>query len=322
MKSKYLIGLLPIIIATTACTRTCSDDECVVDQTYVHKYGVAVPSDFWTSSGEHGSVISTMADGVVITRTYAAGLLDGDTSYTFPHSYQIQKTETYNQGTIVKETEFFFDGTPKREVLYDSPLGLKTVSTWYMSGTPKNIEQYSGDLLLSGQYYTLQNQQDANINNYEGTRLVRDDYGQLVTTDDVRGGQLTLRTTYHPNGSPKEQAPYQNGQMHGTKRTFHPAGEPNTFEEWSDGLQHGQTVIYQHGEKYAEVPYVNGNKHGVERRYRDGQEMVQEISWENGQLHGPSTTYVGETAKSDWYFQGAPTSKSDFEFMSNKPVAR
>lgn len=316
MRSRYLLGFLPIILAATACTRTSCNDECVVDQTYVHKYGVTVPSDFWTTSGEHGSVISTMSDGAVITRTYAAGLLDGDTTYSFPHSSQIKKKETYSQGTLIKETEYYFDGTPQRETAYDSPMGMRTESCWYISGTPKNIEQYSGDMIHSGQYYTIHNQLDASVNNYEGTRLLRDDYGQLVATDVIKGGQLTMRTNYHPNGSPKEQISYQNGQVHGTKQTYHPAGEPNTVEEWSNGQQHGQTTLYQHGEKYAEIPYYNGLKHGVEQRYRDGQDVVQEISWDKGQLHGPSTTYVGESSKSDWYYQGSPTSKADFEFMS------
>lgn len=321
MFSKYFVGLLPIILATTACSRNTCDTECV-DQTYVHKYGVAVPSDFWTSSGEHGSVISTMADGVVITRTYAAGLLDGDTTYSFPHSDKIQKRETYSQGTVIRETEYFFDGTPQKEIEYDSPMGMKTVSTWYLGGTPKSVEQFSGDLLFNGQYYTLHNQNDASINNYEGSRLVRDEYGQIVATDVVKAGQLSLRTTYHPNGSPKECTPFKNGLVDGTKQSYHPAGEPNTIEQWAAGQQHGTTVIYQHGEKYAEVPFNNGNKHGVETRYRDGEEVVQEISWSNGQLHGPSTTYVGESSKSDWYFQGSPTSKTDYEFLIKKPVAR
>lgn len=322
MRSLYFLGFASIALTFTACGRQNCDNACVVDQTYVHKYGVAVSSDFWSASGEHGSVISTMGDGIVITRTYSGGLLDGDTSYSFAHSSQIQKKENYSQGTLVKTTEFFFDGTPKAETAYDSPLGMKTISTWYLSGTPRSVEQYSGNLVINGEYFSPNNHRDAFVENYAGTRLVRDDYGQLMATDTIEGGQMVLRTTYHANGSPKEQVPYQDGLIEGVKKTFQPAGEPASIEMWTKGRPNGITTTYQHGEKLAEIPYVNGVKHGTETRYRDGKTVVQEITWSNGCLHGPMTTYVGDTTKTDWYYKGEQSTKIDFDFLVNKPVAR
>jgi len=322
MRSIYYAGFFFLLLASTACMRQGPQNVDVVDQTYIHRYGVAVPSDFWASSGEHGAVVSTMADGVVVSRNYAAGVLDGETSYSYPHSSQVQKKEFYQQGILTKEGEFFFDGTPQSETSYDLPQNIKTISTWYLGGTPKSVENYQGDRLLKGDYYSTSNQNDGRVENFQGTRLVRDDYGQLLTTETIQDGQLTTRTNYHPNGSPNEIIPFQDGKVEGTKRTFYPAGEPNTIEQWADGMQHGPTSVYQHGEKYAEVMYVNGNKNGIERRYRDGQDVVQEISWDNGKLHGPTTTYVGGTSKTDWFYQGNPISKTDYEFMMNKPVTR
>ena len=70
-----------------------------------------------------------MADGVVVSKSYTGGTLDGETTYTYPHSSQIQKSESYQMGILVKETEFFFDGTPKSEITYNSPeLGMKSVA--------------------------------------------------------------------------------------------------------------------------------------------------------------------------------------------------
>jgi len=152
--------------------------------------------------------------------------------------------------------------------------------------------------------------------------LTHIDYGQLISTDTIENGQMVLRQTYHPNGSPREMIPYQNGLVDGVKRTYLPAGEPDTFEQWVNGQQDGVTVVFQHGEKFAEVPYVNGEKHGVECRLKDGKTKVQEITWNNGQMSGPSTTYVGDNVKTDWYFKGKPVSKADYEFMSNRPIAR
>jgi len=319
-----LAGIAILAVTTTACSgNRVNYEEQVIDETYVHKYGVAVPSDYWTSSGEHGAIVSTMGDGVVVSRSYSAGTLDGDTTYTYPHSSQIQKTETYRMGNLVKVTEFFFDGTPKQEAAYQSPSPeMTTITTWYLGGTPRSTERYTDRQLVSGEYYTALNQKDALVENYQGTRLVRDDYGQITATDTIRNGQMELRQTYHPNGSPKETIPYVNGLPEGVKRTYQPAGEPDTVEQWANGKQHGMTVIYQHGEKLAEVPYVNGEKHGIEYRYRDGATKVQQISWDAGDMHGPATTYIGDTAKTEWFYRDEPTTKTDYEFRTNKPIVR
>lgn len=322
MRHLHFLGTAAVGLLLTACSQNACYDDNVVDQKYIHKYGVTVPSDYWTSSGEHGAVVSSMADGVVITRTYASGLLDGDTTYTFPHSGQVAKKEIYVRGSLTKEISYYFDGTPSSETLYDSPLGSRKVSCWYHNGTPKSVEEFSGGLLVSGAYYTASNQHDASVENYNGTRLVRDDYGQLLSTDLIEQGRMSARTVYHTNGTPKEIVPYCNDLVDGAKRCFNPAGEPETVEQWSQGMQHGTTVIYQHGEKYAEVPYQYGNRHGVEKRYRDGQVVMQEVSWENGLQHGPTTCYAGDSCKTDWYYRGEATTKNNYEFMTTRPVVR
>lgn len=322
MRSIYLLTTASLIALTTSCARDCCQDCVVVDETYVHKYGVAVPSNFWDESGKDGSVVSSMADGVVITRSYSQGLLNGNTTYSFPHSSQIEKIEVYNQGTLISTTEYYVDGTRKSEVSFDTPLGMKTISTWYLSGIPRSVETFAGDNLVTAEYFSPTNQRDAFVQNSAGTRLIRDDYGHLLATDTISKGQIKLRTAYHPNGSPKEQVQYKDGLVDGTKKTFHPAGEPATVETWAAGTQQGTTTLYQHGEKYADVPYLNGQKNGTEVRYRDGSTVVQEINWSQDEQHGPTTTYIGDNTKTDWYFRGAPTTKADYDFLVSKPIAR
>lgn len=318
---KQIIPILSLFILTACSSQTCNQNQ-VLDETYVHRYGVAVPPTFWNSSGADGAVVSTMSDGVVITRNYEQGRLQGDTTYTFPHSSQIQRKEVYEQETVVKEVSYFYDGTPQSEIVFNTPEGMKEVSTWYLSGTPKSIEYYNNGKLISGQYFTKANLCDSIIENGEGTRLVRDDYGQLLSTDIFQDGLPSSSISYHANGNPKEQITYSNGVIDGTKRTFYQDGEPNTIEGWKNGRQEGMMVTYQHGEKLTETPYANGYKHGVERRYRDGTTVVQETTWNRGQLHGPCTTYAGETTKTDWYYQGCPTTEADYQFMMNRPVMR
>lgn len=323
-KMRQATGLALLAAMMASCSvRQGTEYANVVDQTYVHKYGVAVPSDYWQSAGADGAVVSTMDDGVVVTRRYSGGTLDGDTTYTYPHSSQIQYGETYQKGTLVKETEYYFDGTPKEETAYDpSQAGTKIVSAWYLTGTPRCIERYQNEMLYNGEYFTSSNQRDSIVDQSHGTRLLRDDYGQLIATDTITDGKMVQRVVYHPNGSPREIIPYKNGAVEGTKKTFLPAGEPNTVEQWVGGQQQGTTVVYQHGEVYSETPYVAGEKNGVEVRYRDGHTKMQEITWSAGKMHGPTTTYAGDVAKTDWYFKGKQTTKADFDFMSNKPTAR
>jgi antitoxin component YwqK of YwqJK toxin-antitoxin module len=318
-------ALIALSLTLSACSRYSSDPMSgeALDERYVHKYGVDVPPDFWQSSGEDGSVISTMPDGTVITRSYRSGLLDGETTYSFPHSSQIQKKEVYSRGIIVRVVELHVEGTPKNEIVFNSPQnGMQTISNWYISGTPKSVERFNEGLLFSAEYFNLANHKDASVENLSGTRLVRDDYGLLISTDTIEGGMLLARNTYHPNNSPKEVIPYLNNSIHGNKLTFHPAGEPNAIEQWSKGRQEGVSIVFFHGEKYSEMPYANGVRQGIERRYRDGNRLVQEVSWNNDQLNGPSVTYIGDTSKTEWYYQGAPITEADYNFIMNRPIVR
>lgn len=322
MAKLHFLSLAALSILVSACSsRTNYMNECVLDETYVHRYGVTVPPEFWTSSGEHGTVISTMADGVVVTRSYNSGTLDRDTSYTYPHSSQIQKSQSYQMGTLVKETEYFFDGTPKCQTIYQTPnVGMQSVTAWYLTGCPKSIEYYEGSLLLKGDYFTATNQRDTFVEEGQGTRVMRNDYGQLVSTDKIENGQMILCQTYHSNGSPKETIPYKNGKIDGVKRSYQLEGEPDTIEQWVGGKQEGMSLVYQYGEKFAEVPYFSGEKHGVECRYKDGSVKVQEISWHSGQMSGPTHTYVGGMPKTEWYYRDKPVSKADYEFSTNRPI--
>ena len=319
MRICHSIGLFAVVSLATSCSSQKEWGADVIDQTYVHKYGVEVPPDYWDSAGHEGSVITTMSDGVVVMNTYSNGALEGDTTYTFPHSDRLQRAEVYHNGQREKETIYFYEGTPMQAIEYAPSSSQKNVTTWYSAGTPKSYETYERDHLLSGEYYTLTNQKDSIVENFEGTRVIRDDYGQLVSRDMIHQGNLTMSTTYHPNGAPKEVIPYKDDQVEGLKKTFHPGGEPCTIETWRGDQQEGMTTIFQNGEKYADIPYRGGQKFGVERRYKDEDIVVQEILWVNDQMHGPTKTYVGDAVKTEWYFEGEPKTKGEFDFLSTRP---
>lgn len=323
MRPFAYVTVIAIAIASllTSCNQ-CYDRVCddVVDETYVHRYGVAVPQEQWASSGAHGQVITTLKNGVVVSKTYNAGTLDGDTTYTFPHSETIQKVEMYSQGTLLKEVTHYLSGAPYQDITYQSP-NKKLIMTWYESGSPQSKEEYQNDtILVNGEYYTPSHQLESRVDNGEGSRTNRDGYGQLISLDSIQNGQMALSTTYHPNGSPKALTPYKNGKIEGERKTYLPAGEPDTNEQWVAGVQHGTSLIYQNGEKYAEVPYVAGKKEGTERRYRDGSTLVEEIPWVDGQKHGVGKTFIGNAVKSNWYFDDKAVSKGDYDLLSNPLV--
>lgn len=326
MLVKSLIRSGFILLLATACQHQ-MENGTYIDQTYVHEYGLPVESDHWMRCGSNGQIITTLRDGVNVKQTYANGLLNGESTYTFPYSTQIQRRETYDNDELTSSILYTPDGTPAQATTYTSTSSpeIWTTTTWYPSGQPKSVEKYESSkifngevyvprtLLITGEYYTTANQKDSWVYNGYGERVCRDDYGNFLSLDTFTSGDLSLKTTYYPNGAPKEVTPYANGVIHGQRKTYYPAGEPNTVEAWNNGQQTGTTIVFQNGEKHAEVPYLANKKNGLERRFCDGSVVTQEITWQDNQMHGPTFTYAGDSTQTDWYYKGRLTSRSNYE---------
>jgi antitoxin component YwqK of YwqJK toxin-antitoxin module len=312
---KYL-AFASLLFALIGCQskRLCDD---VICQTYVHRYGVPLDPDEWSARGRHGRVVSTRRDGVVVSNSYESGVLHGETTYTFPHREVIQKRETYCQGELEKEIWNYHNGIPQRQVTYEEP-HRHTAIAWYENGVPQCKEEYQKGRLAQGEYYNLSNETESRIDDCAGIRMQRDGYGNLTSIDEIHDGQMVLRTTYHPNGTPEALTPYVNDEVHGQRRTFTIGGEPATIEEWRGSRQHGNTIVFENGEKCSDLPYVNGQPHGIEQRYREGQILAQRNTWVKGEKHGPCHTYVRDISQTDWYFQGKLVNKPTFDAMSNQ----
>jgi antitoxin component YwqK of YwqJK toxin-antitoxin module len=320
MQRKTFLQFLGFSALSLLFTGCCEQQACyysspdVVDEVYMHRYGVPVTQQDWGAHGNHGQIVSTLNNGVVVSKSYNSGILDGQTTYTYPHSSCVEKVETYANGVIQRENYYYTSGASKQEVIYNSPTNRDS-TCWYESGMAKSRENYQGNLLSSGTYYGEGNQVEAQVENYNGTRIKRDDYGQLQSQDNIENGQQVQKTTFHANGTPKDVVPYVNGQVEGQVRSFHPAGEPKTVEEWQGGMQHGVKTEYVNGEKVAEYAYEGGQKNGLERRFRDGNTVVQEITWVNGMKQGPSRTYVNNAVRTEWFYQDRPISKSNYDMI-------
>jgi antitoxin component YwqK of YwqJK toxin-antitoxin module len=307
-----------LLVAMTSCQSNRSNccDEVVCET--VHRYGVSLQPEDWSDRGQNGTVVSMRKDGVTVARTYEAGVLHGDCTYTFPHRDVIQKKEVFNQGALVNAFTYYPNGLPQQQTTYESPTRQSLV-VWYENGAPQSREEIENGNLVCGDYYNTHHQIESRVDESNGFRTRRDGMGQMQSLDTIQDGQMVLRTTYHPNGTPDAFTPYVNGVVEGQRRTFHVGGEPATVEDWAGNVQHGTTTVYEHGEKWADVPYVNGCKHGVERRYRDEQTVAQEITWAQGQQHGPSYSYIGNSTQTDWYFRDRQVpNKATFDVLSNQ----
>lgn len=320
MRSFNLFCLLTLGSGLTiGCTRQQTADYAVVDETYVHKYGAQLPSHDWRARGESGQVISTLSNGITVCKNYEYGILNGQTTYTFPYRNDLERIENYSNNKLSQEMIFYASGAPKKQTDFHKD-GSKRIVMWYDNGAPQNIEEYDhSGMFVRGESYDLEHNLEAWVDGREGMRVSRDPYGQLIERDTVQKGLMVSRTTYHLNGAPKEVIPYTDSIIDGTLKTFYPDGEPDSIEIWSKGKQHGIATVYQNGEKSAEIPYEEGLKHGIEKHYLSGAAVVEEVTWRKGIKHGRSTSYIGQKTMNQWFFQGSPVSQGNYEILSRSP---
>lgn len=308
----YVVVLLGMV--------SCNRQSDVVSESYVHRYGVPLAPEEWTERGEQGQVVTVMNNGVVVSRSYEAGILDGPTTYTYPHRDAIEREEIYSKGQLNEEIWNDTRGVPCKKLIHVSPTSQQQL-TWYDNGVPRSDELFENKQMVTGRYYNSNHVQEAIVENGNGTRISRNPLGEMESTDDIVNGHMANRTTYHSNGVPSSITPFVNGVAVGNRLTYTPHCEPCTIEEWKDGYQHGVTVVYENGERCAQPIYVRGQKHGTELRYKeDGKTVVEEISWVNGSRQGPSHTYVGDAKKTEWYFKDKHVNKQTYEAMMNQQL--
>ena len=319
--NKILVLFALACAALTGC-RNSNQYNDVVKETYIHKYGVPVTKTDWEKQGEDGQVISLRKDGVIVTTSYAKGIVHGPTTYTFSNSSTIQHVETFAQGTLISKRENYSSGVPMKEELFEES-NLVNLTRWYEDGTPQANEIYQETFLITGEYRTPLNVVESRISDGYGTRICRSNEGDLISKDNLQNGHMVERVTYYTNGDPSTVTPFKNGVVHGTRLTFLQGGLPHTVEQWEHGIQDGITVVYQNGEKSAEIPYVQGKKNGVEYRYRDGSVLVEEVCWRDNVQHGQRKLHIDGATKSEWYHEGQVVSRITFERLNiprGKPV--
>lgn len=318
MKNLMITSTL-ITLAFLSCNKQNEQGCAVIKEKYVHEYGLEIDKNEWKDHGKNGEVISTLDNGVTVRKHYLDGIIDGEVSYSFPHSEKIERLETYSDGNLVKIVIHDEMGNPSHETLFSND--YETVTTWYETGNPKSKEIYHNGHLLEGEYYNFENEIESKIVNGKGQRPKRNAIGELIATDIIENGHTLSSSEYFLDGSVKSITPFVNNQIHGQKKYFKVGGEPDFIENWKNNVQEGISISYKNGEKHAEIPYIKGKKDGVEKRFKNGNIVVEEISWKNGKLHGPSITYVdGIISKTVWYYQNKLVPKATYDIKTRHKV--
>jgi len=293
------MSLFSFTLLFTGCA---SNSKRCVSESYVHKYGLEVPESEWAARGGDGTVITTLESGVTVTKNYTGGKLDGETTYSFPHSDLIEKKEVYTDGRLDRVIVHSESGWPYEELAFMEGQVRKT--RWYKTGAPQAVETLEEGYVVNGEYFSQDNALESRVIEGEGLRIVRDAYGEHLYNEKIEEGDVVLQLSYHPNGVLKRETPYVGGEIDGIRKSYLPTGEPRTLEHFTAGAQQGLSVVYKNGTVWREVPYVRGERSGVEKVYKNGDEIVQEITWFEDKKHGPTRTYVGDHVTTKWYYMG------------------
>lgn len=315
MKRKSFSFLVSSGLILASCQSNLNDQ--IISQKYVHKYGFDVTEKEWEERSKDGQVVEVLKNGTKITRSYENGLLHGPTTYTFPNTNIVEKTLTYDQGTLLKEASHDLSGMPVREDAYEFE-NRNIVTLWDEHGIPLSIEGYENDVLIDGKYYTQDHELEAKVENGYGYRVKRDRSGLLISRDKMENGLICERTTFHPNGEIHTISHYHDYQLHGEQRKFTPSGRPLMELSWNHGILEGQKVIYRNGIRVAEIPYVNGEKHGTEYHYDDLGNLISETMWRNDKKHGCCKSYTEESVESEWFHNGMVVDAQKFVLLENR----
>lgn len=303
-------------LSLASCYNQTASDQ-VVSQKYVHKYGFDVSAAEWEARTSDGQVVSTLKNGVTITRSYENGQLHGTTTHTFPHSEVIEKALVYDQGTLLKETLYDSSGMPVREDLYEFD-NRNVITLWDEKGVPLSVEEYNNGVLLDGKYYSTDHRLEASVEAGQGERVKRDRTGLLISRDRMEDGLIVERTTYHPTGEIHSISHYNDYQLHGEQLKFTATGKPLMNLQWQNGILEGVKTVYRNGFKIAEIPYVNGQKHGTEHHFDDLGNLTADIKWRHDKKHGCSKYYTDEAIETEWFFSGHAVNEQRFDFLDNR----
>jgi len=313
MKLLKRLSIFAVLLTFLSCHN--DDNSNVVSQNFVHKYGFDMSKSEWQSRTKEGTSTTVLDNGITVTNTYNNNLLHGPTTYSYPNSSIIEKTYTYDNGTLIKLVLQDSSGLPFKEESYE-PNNRTIITLWDKAGVPISIEQYEDNILINAKYFKPDNELEAAIENGTGARIKRDRNGEMHYKDIIKKGKLKSRTTYHSNGQIKSTMAFINYQLDGDQVNYSQTGAKLMAMTWDMGKPNGMKTIYRNSHVISEIPYTQGKKHGTERHYNEDGKLNMEVHFINGKKHGSHRSYNDNNTLIQWYYKGKEVSLKKFEEFS------
>lgn len=306
----FILGAITLV----SCSKQQHSD--VVAKTFYHKYGFEVAESEWQMRHKNGKVVTELESGITLTETFENGVLNGETTKTFPHSTTIQKKLVYDDGAILKEILYDKEGNPiwQKDFEFEGQI-IKT--SWNTAGTPLSVEEFKDDKLMEAKYFTSEHEEEASVNNGFGKKIKRNRSGLLLYQEVIEDGIMTKRITYHPNGKIHSESSYKDLQLHGPQKTYSPKDELLSLTHWNEGILDGEKIFFHKGKKSQVISYLNGKKHGLEIHYNKG-EPKAEIQWKHGVRHGSAKFFKDNHTSIKWYFEDQEVTRNQYENLNQK----
>lgn len=300
-------------VLSLCCLGSCQrSSQEVVKTSYYHQYGPAVKAAEWKEQGSTGEVSELLSNGVEVRRAYHDGVLQGQTTWSFPYSKVVERFEEYEGGVQVGFGENYSLGAPKWQVDL-APAGKKMFRAWYEDGAPRVVEELQNDLVVEGQYFTDSGELESVVKEGNGLRIERSERGVLLFRDRIVEKEPVVKETFYPNGLVKEVTSYRSLKKDGLSKSFDDAGRPEVVQWWVQGDLSGVSTYFKDGLKVSQVPFQHGKKEGVEVCFDpDTGALIEEISWKNDRQHGLHRLYTSTGVIEEWYVDGKKATKDEF----------
>ncbi len=86
--------------------------------------------------GQDGKIVQLTSERCHHHKSLVNGVLEGETTYTFPNSSTIQMTEIYDAGVLIARRDNYLSGVAMKEETFAGDELIK-LCTWYEAGTPQ-----------------------------------------------------------------------------------------------------------------------------------------------------------------------------------------
>ena len=73
----FLLACTTLTLSSCQKNKISSDENTIMAETYVHKYGVPLSEQSWKDRGENGEIVTLQKNGVTLTKTFQNGILNG-----------------------------------------------------------------------------------------------------------------------------------------------------------------------------------------------------------------------------------------------------